>query len=174
MDKNIKDTARFQLDRFLNSKKSYEYDLNPYDIALLNTIVYYIDCDKQGLNICCAKQITIANRSRMSRWKVSKSLKKLNNYELISMQRRWKLYLITVGNNLIMCVPHTRSSVPQLHDQVCSTHTTIEDKKHKIIKKQQQGVVSSLYDDNEEIELTENEITNNVDVFIKSLSENDA
>jgi hypothetical protein len=33
-----RDTARYQLDRFLNSDISWKYDLDPYDISLLNAI----------------------------------------------------------------------------------------------------------------------------------------
>lgn len=125
-------TARYQLDRFLNSEASWQYDLDAYDLALLNAICYYIDLEKDGRNACCAKQCVLADRSRMHRTEANERIQKLNKMGLIVCERRWKLVWITLGKNLIKSSVATRSSSPRLLDQVADDDTTIEEKKQNI------------------------------------------
>jgi hypothetical protein len=152
------DTARFQLDRFLNGDHSFDYDLDAYDIALLYAITYYIDLQKKGKNACLAKQSTLATRARLDRKVANRRIKKLAQYNLIVINRRWKLLWITLGDNLIMSLPGTALSTREGHDQGADRYTTIEDKKQRIRETTQ-----------EESFLFEDENTKAVDQFISGL-----
>jgi predicted transcriptional regulator len=99
-----KDTARFQLDCFLNSKNSYTYPLDSYDVAILYTIAYYMDINKKP---CTVKQTTIAKRCRIDRQTINHRIKKLLKMKIISTEKKWKLVCITWGITLIKCLSDT-------------------------------------------------------------------
>lgn len=121
-------TARFYLDKFLSSENFSDYNLVAADIALLNAICYYIDCDKDGKNACCAKRITLANRSGICRDAANKHIKKMMKLNLIQVDRRWKLTWITLAENLIKTLPTSLSRRSGRLDQDVADVLTIEDK----------------------------------------------
>ena len=161
-----RDTARYQLDRFLNSENSHEYDLNSCDIALLNAICYYIDLEKDGRNACCAKRITLANRSRMNRDTANIHVQKLKDQGLIICERRWKLTWITLDNNLIKTVSPSLSKRASRLDQDVLTVTTIEEKKQN--KRETTTEIDSFINDEELMDVPE------VENFIQNLLQSGA
>lgn len=168
-DNDINDTAQYQLTRFLKHNNSIDYNLDAIDVALLYAIAYYIDCDKDGKNTCCAKQQTLANLIRCDRKTVNRRLKKLSKQCLIIVERRWKLLWITFDENLVLYLSGTLSSTYEVHDQVPNGYTTIEDKKQKIREKHNSDVF--LLNEEHEEEFNEEDLmaVPEVDNFIKQL-----
>lgn len=101
---NSKDTARFQLDRFLNSDNSHTYLLDPLDLVILHTIAYYMDVSKYSFLF---KQATIAKRTRMNLQTVNHRIKKLRKFNLIQTKRKPRGMWITWGENLVICLIDT-------------------------------------------------------------------
>jgi hypothetical protein len=166
-----KDTARYLLDSFLNSHNSHDFDLDHYDLIILYAITYYIDLDKNGKNSCCAKQTTLASRSRIDRKVVNRRINKLKKMNLIRTERKWKLLWISLGENILVYLPGTLSSTSQVHDPVPTRYTTIEKKKQSIRERQQQEVVCSFdnQDQIQELELIDTAETVAVESFINNL-----
>lgn len=150
-EEELKNSSRYQLDNFLNSDESHNYKIDAIDISILYTITYYIDCNQKGLNACFAKQATLAQRARLNRKTINLRIEKLANLNLICTERRWKLLWITLGkniielptvtgeheeNNLVVLPVVTRSSYPELLDQVTHSNTTIEHNNKNIRNKE--------------------------------------
>lgn len=97
MSKELQHKNYFLLLEFIASKRHYDFDLNPYDLAILMIICRYLD---MPLNRCFAKQTTLAKECLMSERQFRRSCEKLIKHDLIIRTCRGSLYNYYLGEAL--------------------------------------------------------------------------
>lgn len=88
------DKALYLLTSFINSEKSYQVKLTPYDIAILFIIARYVD---MPLGVCCVKQVNLAKECRMSERQLRDRINYLCDMKLLSRYFRGKLAYHELG-----------------------------------------------------------------------------
>ena len=89
--------AQWQLNNFINSPRSYEFDLNGNDLAILYIIARYLDMPD---NICCLKQINLAKETRTSDPTIRRRCKYLVKTKILFRYLKGKLYYYELGEEV--------------------------------------------------------------------------
>jgi|ERR1700761_290474 len=93
-DKKDGYTYKTALSVFLNSKESYEYDLDHFDIAYLYTLANVQDL---SIHVCKMKRTEFAIRARISERKIRSIEEKLSLLGIIMIKRVWKINWIILS-----------------------------------------------------------------------------
>ena len=90
-------TAHYYFTSFIGSEKYYDFNLNPYDLAILTVICRYLDMPKK---FCLARQTYLANEARMSERQFRNSINKLIRLKILTRYSRKKLHGYELGEML--------------------------------------------------------------------------
>lgn len=96
-DNSNKHKAHYQLTKFIGSDDYYDYDLTPYDLAILFIISRYLDMPK---GLCCLKQIKLARECRMSERELRRSCDRLVDQKILFRYIKGKLYYYELGESI--------------------------------------------------------------------------
>ncbi len=106
MTKNNKNTARYQLSIFLQSAKSFEFNLNGDDLAVLMTIFDFMD---SGNKECCFADLeTIAKISRVPYRTLARKISKLCKFNIIHKKRTRRQNNYFIGSSINHRVPNSQ------------------------------------------------------------------
>ena len=118
---HIKNTARYQLSRFLQSQESFKLSLDGKDIAILMTIFDFMD---SGDKECChAKQSLICLISRVPRATLIERIKKLIKLNLISKIRKSYMNYYLIGSAIKIDVPQPDITSPVTRHEMSHNRT---------------------------------------------------
>ena len=98
MRNGIKSNAKYQLNSFLHSEESFQYDIDPYDIVILHEIAYAQDLHMES---CLLTQKNLAKKCRMSLRQIKTRLSKLVEIKLLCRKKNWKLYVHVLSNVIL-------------------------------------------------------------------------
>jgi hypothetical protein len=104
-------TSTYLVQSFLASEKSYELNINVYDMAILYTIARYLDMPK---NQCFGKQSKLAQECRMSLREFKRRTNYLSENKVILRYLKGKLYQYAFGEKI--------SGIIQEHEEISEAY----------------------------------------------------